>query len=195
MVNGVNGSKFISDCIARYPVLPKLVLVLKQFLHCRDLNEVYTGGISSYCLILLTISFLQLHPRYFPTDREENLGVLLMEFFELYGHVFNYGTTAIRVRNGGSYIKKDAIKRQLPAGQSPGLLSIEDPIVPEQDAGRSSFGALDVRNAFEYAYLQLSRAVMSYEYTGGSFLNRILHVSDAMVKYREVVRRRWEDAL
>lgn len=42
-----------------FPVLPKLVLVLKQFLLQRDLNEVFTGGISSYSLILLTVSFLQ----------------------------------------------------------------------------------------------------------------------------------------
>ena len=42
-----------------YPILKFLVLVLKQFLLQRDLNEVFTGGISSYSLILLTVSFLQ----------------------------------------------------------------------------------------------------------------------------------------
>ena len=42
-----------------YPILKYLVLVLKQFLLQRDLNEVFTGGISSYSLILLTVSFLQ----------------------------------------------------------------------------------------------------------------------------------------
>jgi non-canonical poly(A) RNA polymerase PAPD5/7 len=43
----------------KFPNLKYLVLVLKQFLLQRDLNEVFTGGISSYSLILLTISFLQ----------------------------------------------------------------------------------------------------------------------------------------
>lgn len=33
--------------------------MLKQFLLQRDLNEVFTGGISSYSLILMAISFLQ----------------------------------------------------------------------------------------------------------------------------------------
>ena len=47
------------DMMALYPNLPYLVLVLKQFLLQRDLNEVFTGGISSYCLILLTVSFFQ----------------------------------------------------------------------------------------------------------------------------------------
>ena len=34
-------------------------MIIKHFLVQRDLNEVFTGGISSYCLMLLTISFLQ----------------------------------------------------------------------------------------------------------------------------------------
>lgn len=36
-----------------------LVFVLKQFLLQRDLNEVWTGGLSSYSLVLLVVSFLQ----------------------------------------------------------------------------------------------------------------------------------------
>ena len=45
--------------LGSYPTLQRLVFVLKQFLLQRDLNEVFTGGISSYSLILMTISFLQ----------------------------------------------------------------------------------------------------------------------------------------
>jgi len=50
---------YFQTYMKQYPVLSKLVLVLKQFLLQRDLNEVFTGGISSYSLILLVISFLQ----------------------------------------------------------------------------------------------------------------------------------------
>ena len=50
--------------MGQYPNLPYLVLVLKQFLLQRDLNEVFTGGISSYCLILLTVSFFQVHHQF-----------------------------------------------------------------------------------------------------------------------------------
>ena len=59
MSNGVKSAELIKMFCQRYPVLPKLVLVLKQFLLQRDLNEVFTGGISSYSLILMTVSFLQ----------------------------------------------------------------------------------------------------------------------------------------
>lgn len=95
----------------KYPVLSRLVMVLKQFLLQRDLNEVFTGGISSYSLILMCISFLQLHPRPERLRQPHNLGVLLIEFFELYGRKFNYVKTAIRVKNGGSYVSKDEIQK------------------------------------------------------------------------------------
>lgn len=49
----------MQDYMKMFAAMPKLVLVLKQFLIQRDLNEVFTGGISSYSLILLVVSFLQ----------------------------------------------------------------------------------------------------------------------------------------
>jgi DNA polymerase sigma len=35
--------------------------LLKQFLKFKLLNDPYTGGLGSYCLVLLMISFLQLY--------------------------------------------------------------------------------------------------------------------------------------
>ncbi|CAH1992615.1 unnamed protein product [Acanthoscelides obtectus] len=75
MSNGVKSAELIRTYVEKFPVLPKLVYVLKQFLLERDLNEVFTGGISSYSLILMCISFLQLHPRQDSIrDNSANLG-------------------------------------------------------------------------------------------------------------------------
>lgn len=63
MNNGVRSAELIKDFKAKFSALGKLVLVLKQFLLQRDLNEVFHGGISSYSLILMTVSFLQV---FFP---------------------------------------------------------------------------------------------------------------------------------
>lgn len=43
MQSGVRSAELIKDYKRKYPVLSKLVLVLKQFLLQRDLNEVFTG--------------------------------------------------------------------------------------------------------------------------------------------------------
>lgn len=44
MESGVRSAELIKDYKRKYPVLSKLVLVLKQFLLQRDLNEVFTGN-------------------------------------------------------------------------------------------------------------------------------------------------------
>ena len=45
----------------QYPALPYLTFVLKQFLVDRDLNEVFSGGISSYTVVLMIVSFFQVY--------------------------------------------------------------------------------------------------------------------------------------
>jgi non-canonical poly(A) RNA polymerase PAPD5/7 len=71
---------------------------------------------------------LKLPPRIDPTSNDNNLGVLLIEFFELYGKQFNYMRTGIRIRDGGSYIPKDEIFKQLNNGYRANILCIEDPL-------------------------------------------------------------------
>jgi non-canonical poly(A) RNA polymerase PAPD5/7 len=57
--NGPSNSKIIRKYLNEYWELRPLVMVLKYFLLQRDLNETYSGGIGSYSLVLLVISFLQ----------------------------------------------------------------------------------------------------------------------------------------
>jgi non-canonical poly(A) RNA polymerase PAPD5/7 len=59
MSNGVRAAARLRDELATRPVLRPLVYVLKQFLLQRGLNEVFTGGLSSYATAALIISFLQ----------------------------------------------------------------------------------------------------------------------------------------
>ena len=59
MKNGPLSAHTIKQYQCEYPQMPKLVIALKQFLLQRELNEVFTGGISSYSLILMTVGFLQ----------------------------------------------------------------------------------------------------------------------------------------
>lgn len=185
-----------------FPSLAKLVFVLKQFLYQRQLNEVFTGGISSYSLILMTISFLQLHPREDANSDRANLGVLLIEFFELYGKLFNYLKVGIRVKDGGAYVQKTEIQEQMDPGYRPSVLCIEDPLNPQNDIGKSSYGAMTVRKSFENAYLTLNRAcgpTAALEYTANghptSILGHIIRVDDDVVRRREKIKRDFGDKM
>ena len=46
MANGLRAAELIKHFKKRYPALPKLIYVLKQFLYQRDLNEVTFAFVS-----------------------------------------------------------------------------------------------------------------------------------------------------
>ncbi|XP_029282945.1 LOW QUALITY PROTEIN: terminal nucleotidyltransferase 4B [Cottoperca gobio] len=194
--SGVKAAWLIKEFKEKYPVLPYLVLVLKQFLLQRDLNEVFTGGIGSYSLFLMAVSFLQLHYREDVCSPNINIGVLLIEFFELYGRHFNYLKTGIRIKDGGCYVAKDEVQKNMMDGYRPSMLYIEDPLQPDNDVGRSSYGAMQVKQAFDYAYVVLSHAVspIAKYYPNNeteSILGRIIRVTQEVDEYREWIRKNW----
>lgn len=204
MRSGVQTAELIREYKRKYPVLSKLVLVLKQFLLQHDLNEVFTGGISSYSLILMCISFLQLHPRQ--NFKNVNLGVLLLEFLELYGRKFNYLTTGISIKNGGKYVPKEILQKELNMDLlRPSILCIEDPLTPGNDVGKSSHGALQVKEAFEHAYIILCQAVAPNniqlnDCNSQSILGRVIRISDEVIRFRgwlqaKIVRRLMREKL
>jgi non-canonical poly(A) RNA polymerase PAPD5/7 len=57
MNNGLRSAQLIFRYLEEYPYLKYLVYVLKQYLLQLNLNEVWTGGISSYSLILMLVCF------------------------------------------------------------------------------------------------------------------------------------------
>lgn len=151
--------------------LRSLVMVTKAFLSQRGMNEVFSGGLGSYSIVCLAVSFLQMHPkiRRGELDPNKNLGVLLMEFFELYGVYFNYEQVGISLRDGGMYFNKK--KRAWHSYDKPDLLSIEDPADPSKylspvvsgisltevvhlvnDISRGSYGFSKVRVTFAGAF-------------------------------------------
>lgn len=142
-LNGMRGCGF---------ALRSLVIIAKAFLNQRGMNEVYTGGLGSYSIVCLAVSFLQMHPkiRRGEIDAEKNLGVLVMEFFELYGCYFNYEEVGISVRNGGSYFSKR--QRGWYDFTRKNLLSIEDPTDSSNDISKGSYGIAKVRQTLAGAH-------------------------------------------
>ncbi|KAH9852744.1 hypothetical protein C2E23DRAFT_756340 [Lenzites betulinus] len=149
--NGVTAGKMVKQFLEELPALRSLVLIIKSFLSQRSMNEVFTGGLGSYSIVCLAISFLQMHPkvRRGEIDPSKNLGVLVMEFFELYGCYFNYQEVGISLRDGGSYFNK-AQRGWMDYGQK--LLSIEDPGDPTNDISRGSYNIAKVRTSLAGAH-------------------------------------------
>jgi len=200
MANGLRAAELIKHFKKRYPALPKLIYVLKQFLYQRDLNEVYSGGLSSYALILMVVSFLQQHVREDARESKANLGVLLVEFFELYGVLFNYTRTAIRIIDDGAYLLKENASCYQGAGF--GALCIEDPFDANNDVGKSSYGFPTVKKIFEQAYFHLLKSVTppasgsssNQPQDNLSILSQILRVNDDVLDFRQFIATLFEQS-
>ncbi|KZP01169.1 Nucleotidyltransferase [Calocera viscosa TUFC12733] len=161
--NGIRAITVVNRFLWHMPAVRPLVMVIKAFLLQRGLNEPFSGGFGSYTVICMVVSFLQMHPkvRRREIDPKRNLGVLLLDFLELYGRLFNYSEVGISVRNGGSYFLRE---QRGWAGQdfrtgSRMQISVEDPVDANNDIAKSS-SATKVRDAFAAAFESLSTSVI-----------------------------------
>jgi non-canonical poly(A) RNA polymerase PAPD5/7 len=56
---GLTAIAVIRKYLQNFPALRPLILIVKSYLSQRGMNEVYKGGLGSYSIICLVISFLQ----------------------------------------------------------------------------------------------------------------------------------------
>ena len=129
-----------------------MIMVLKAFLKSRQLNETYHGGVGSFLLTMLVTSYLQRQYKKGGTGKMD-LGTHLIQFFNLYGMMFNYERVGISIRKEGSYFCKQ--KRgwaNLQDEKTRFRLSVENPQEPEVDIGRPAFAIKKVQRAFQHAY-------------------------------------------
>ena len=138
------------------------------------MNDTYTGGVGSFLLCSMVISFLQMKLKtmqYTDLTPRWNLGALLMEFFYHYGVTFNYFHTGISITDGGKYFPKASFNTNNTNNDiashngngngngngnnnesRPGILCVENPDSPELDMGRNSYLMNKVKRSFEHAY-------------------------------------------
>ncbi|PIN08919.1 DNA polymerase sigma [Handroanthus impetiginosus] len=153
--NGPKAAEFIKDAVSKWPPLRPLCLILKVFLQQRELNEVYTGGIGSYALLSMLIAMLrdQQNRQTYP---EQNLGVLLVNFFDMYGCKLNTVDVGVSCNSRGIFFPKSS--RGFSVDGRPSLIAIEDPQAPDNDIGKNSFNYYQARSAFAMAFTTLSNA-------------------------------------
>jgi hypothetical protein len=103
---GLEANKYISALMALHPTLRPLVLVLKYFLSKRSLGESFTGGLSSYALLLMMVRFLQeTSPQNSAAAAGDSgnipvsdLGALFLGFLGFFGGRFDPRKTGISVK-------------------------------------------------------------------------------------------------
>ena len=170
VANGPAAASWMRAAMGALPPLRPLTLVLKAFLQQRELNEVYSGGVGSYALVVMLVALLRTHDAEW--GPEPNLGALLLAFLDLYGRQLN--AEAVGVSASGFFSKA---QRGWCDERRPELLAVEDPRDGSNDLTRNSFNARAIRIAFEHAHRLLSAPA---ETRTESLLGRVVHLDAAL---------------
>ena len=160
--SGVAARELVRQLVLDYRELKPLAFILKQFLFQKGLSNLFSGGISSYCLVLMISTFLG---AYGLDARDKNVGALLLDFLELFGRKFDFSRTGISMSSGSFFELNPQFAGRVP-------LWIDDPFNPGLNIGLNSFAMYRVKASFDLAFQTLNAP---YSYTSvRSYLGRIL---------------------
>ena len=91
MHNGLQCVDLVKEYMLGYWFLEPLILVLKQMLKVNNLNDPYKGGLSSYGLLLMIVSFIQFRNLdRMGVPNTINLGNILLDLLHYFGKVFKF---------------------------------------------------------------------------------------------------------
>ena len=171
---GLLSNKLIADLMQMFPnLLRPIVLVLKAFLSKKSLCEAFTGGISSYALLLITARFLQ----ELGQSEISDVGAVLLGLLKFLGEDFDPRCTGI------SLSRRCYFPRSAPLGpfaeanvSQPSStpfkfdpLFIEDPLTPGNNVGRNCFRILQVQRILLDAYLGIIDVLKRSERDGFAY--------------------------
>ncbi|KAI1760651.1 hypothetical protein GGR53DRAFT_508950 [Hypoxylon sp. FL1150] len=153
-LDGANAVGTFLEWKEKYPAMPILVAIIKQFLLMRGLNEPVNGGIGGFSIICMVVNLLNQMPQVQSSSMqpEHHLGELLMEFFDYYGNHFQYEAVAIRMNPPGLVPKTDVstlVYRNMDR------LSILDPNNSQNDIAGGSSNTATILECFSRAYATL----------------------------------------
>ncbi|CAO2834833.1 unnamed protein product [Amaranthus hypochondriacus] len=149
---GLRTTELVKQLTDQFPAVIPLALALKQFLADRSLDQSYSGGLSSYCLVLLITRFLQ-HEHHHGRQINQNLGSLLMDFLYFFGNVFDPRQMRVSLQGSGIYINRER-------GCSIDPIYIDDPLFPTNNVGRNCFRIHQCIKAFADAYSTLENELV-----------------------------------
>jgi DNA polymerase sigma len=200
--NGVASVDLILTFISVFPCLRPLALIIKQLLYEHGLSNTYTGGLNSYCLILMIVAFLQSRQTTSPSpdyayhyslsndgrdftnngyyasvvDEDDNLGQLLLDFLEFYGCSFDFQHTGIAISSPYTRTQQIVSNRFVALDRTYTTLVISDPFQTPfmNNIGKSVFAMWRIQGALEEA-LNALRASPSEWPNSPTLLSRILH--------------------
>ena len=144
---GLKCVELVKGFISQYESLKPLVLVLKNILKRANLNDPYKGGISSYGLILMIVTYLQTQKKIGKdiSNNENNLGRLFYDFVNHYGLKFEPSKYIIYARTNEDEDSEDFNIQNIQIGCE---LVIIDPLNSSNNVAKSCFQFFNIKMSF-----------------------------------------------
>lgn len=152
---GLKCVELVNSYLNEYKVIKPLILALKTILKNANLNNPYKGGLSSYGVILMVVSYIQNKINTETYKEEEDLiGKTFYGFLGHYGIFFDYNNYLII-----TYPINDKEKGlndstpTLPFGPSMHELIIVDPLNKQNNVAKSTHQFMNLKMAFMIAFM------------------------------------------
>jgi non-canonical poly(A) RNA polymerase PAPD5/7 len=142
---GLKSVELVKEYLNKYESLEPIVFAIKTLLKLSNLNDPYSGGISSYGIILMIVNFLINQNNKGEKISIDNIGSLFYEFLFFYGSRID--TNFINVTS-----------EEIPFGfenLSPFQLYIVDPLNLNNNVGKSTYHYFNIKTMFLLALQSL----------------------------------------
>ena len=131
---------YIKESLILYPQLIDILYIMKRFLFNRKLNNSYQGGISSYSLFLLTLSYIKNFKNFYDIP----IGSFLIEYLNYYSNFDFYSYIIQPNKDNESEIYLRSEKNSLYKFN----LNIIDPITGK-NVSKSTYKIEEIKKAFK----------------------------------------------
>ncbi|KAL1672274.1 hypothetical protein EV122DRAFT_294981 [Schizophyllum commune] len=192
-VDGLNGVPVMQSFLRTMPALRPLLFVLKRFLGQRDLGNAAKSGLGGYGLMCLIVAFLKNNPQGRPQSyinsplEERSLGILLQDFMEFYGTVFDYEALYIAPEEGAYHPKEEGEEWIGDLEKAANRLVVKCPVTPGHDVARSAGRTAQIVDAFAAGLAIIQEANLADETILGALIGVPQKVIDRRGSLRHLV--------
>lgn len=177
--DAIDAAEFVREQINHRPYLRCILVLIKYFLKRRQLSETLRGGLCSYAQFLMVLNFAQLHPliQDGSISVEDNLGTVLMDFFQFYGSEFPFERATISVVDVRYRPNRDS------------QISIDDPVSPGHNVAWGCSALHMIRELFNYSYRIMAAAFASKVETNKAVGELWLRIDGKELAARRKIRK------
>ena len=151
---------YIKEQLEIFPEIKPILILLKRYFYVKSMNSSFEGGLSSYNLFLLILSFAKYISINFSQSKNKiiNLGYFLLQFLEFFGKNFDFKNCTVNLNS--PYIYEINSFNNYNSGKS---LTILDPLTG-LNASKSSYKIFEIQNMFLNSYNFFEKERINYEY-------------------------------